>query len=94
MNIYDEAVLAWANDVLEKRGHPREAETVYFGHYIGCYSSYTCDYDVSATIVYSGGKEYVTSHVWDDVLRALPEYVDAVERMHEEHDRYHGRDDE
>lgn len=94
MNIYDQAVLDFANDQLDDRGYPRDAVALEFGYELGCYSSWTCDYYVTATVRREDGSTVRTAVYWNDAIEALPEYVSAREAMEEEHERSHGRDDE
>ena len=90
-NVYDDAVLSWADNELKKmRKNDKPPVSVYFGYEIVCYSSWTCDYDVTATIVRSDGSEVRTMWAFGDVLQALPEYVAAEKALAAAHEEYHG----
>ena len=94
MNIVDQAIIDWANDQLEKKGLSRDAKRLRFGYELGCYSSWTCDYNVTATVQTSnGGEVELREWLWPDVLTALPEYVVAAERMYEAHAASHNHSD-
>lgn len=94
MNSVDQAIIDWANDQLEARGYPRDATGIQFGSWVECYSSWTCDYGVEATIRRAGGHaEVATPYSFPAVLVALPQYVAAREAMEREHRALHDWDD-
>lgn len=87
--------------VSERYLPPRGAKAtkVMFAGYIGCYSSYTCDYGVDVEIEWtlpSGRMGTTVATDWDlpRVLRALPAYLEVEEEMTREHDHYHGHYEE
>jgi hypothetical protein len=98
-NIYDQAVVAWANDRLIGEGFPPDATDLRFGSWTSCWSSITHDFGVSATITRADGSEVELTDVWDlwdEVLRALPAYIEAIEetnRLHAEAHTDSGDDD-
>lgn len=94
-NVYDAAVIAWANDRLAERDHPKDAVELRFEGWDGCYSEWTVDLGVGCFIVRQDGSEvYLDLYMdaWHEVLKALPAYVAAEQQMEELHK--HGWDDE
>lgn len=91
-NVYDKAVIEWANDRLVERDYPRDAIGLRFEGWDGCYSSWTQDYGVAGTIVRTNGVEVRVEYLdtWLEVLGSLAPYVAAVEQMESLHD--HGWD--
>ena len=85
----DRAIVDWANDQLAQAGLPRDATGIRFGYWFECWSSWTHDYGVNATIERSEGSGFESGSVWADVLKALPEYVRAYEGLHDAHDQSH-----
>lgn len=93
-NIYDQAILDWANAELRLQDIEEEAVSLDFDGWLGCYSSWTCDYGVTATIRTASGQSVTTEATWTSVLEALPAYVEAYERLAEDHWRSHQHGDE
>lgn len=93
-NVYDAAVLDWANDRLAERDYPRDAVELQFEGWDGCWSSWTQDYGVNGTIIRRDGSKVLVDYVdtWSEVLAALPAYVAAIEQMNNLHD--HGWDND
>lgn len=64
-----------------------------FEGWVGCYSSYTCEYGVEAILHLSDGSKRVTSS-WSipQAIKDMAEYDAAWDEMQDDHDSYHGWD--
>lgn len=93
-NIYDKAILDWGESKKNASHKEKTVQEVRFDYWLGCYSSWTCDYDMEAVIFFTDGTSQTTSIRWDKALEELPEYVDKREQMEREHNASHGWDQE
>lgn len=84
---YDAAVVNLFADKLEV--DPETITDITFGYWLGCYSSWTCDYSVEATVTYTDGSTVKTDVTWSVALEQVGEYVEALDAMYEEHDESH-----
>lgn len=69
-------------------------EAVTFDKYMGCYSSWTCDYGVKATFTFrrpdGSTFERFSDYGFPQVLEQMAEYQAEHANLEEEHARYHG----
>ena len=70
--------------------------SVTFGHYVSCYSSYTCDYGVTGTFTFCrpDGTTYdkTSEYGFPDVIESMASYRAEQEMLEEEHAKRHGRE--
>ena len=97
----DDALKDWAAGYINvEEGHsPDDKITaadiagVDFEGWIGCYSSWTCEYGVTATIRLTNDRASVeTEATWHHVLEGIEEYLTVYDAMLDDHARSHDRD--
>lgn len=67
-----------------------EFDRIEFGHYVSCYSSWTCDYDVTGTVVTKSGRRIEIGEGFPAVIEGLRAFREADRAMSDEHQDYHG----